>query len=119
MIRLPDPAWPVVVLAVICAIDAILCLGPVSFVRNCLQDVRFPRRYWPVLPVVKLAAAAGLVAGLWIPGLALLTSAALVAYFAVAIGMHLRARDLGRNLFVNASGMLVICVAVPAFCLLP
>jgi hypothetical protein len=26
--------------------------------------------------------------------------------------MHMRARDLGKNLFVNASGMLVICTAV-------
>jgi hypothetical protein len=40
-----------------------------------------------------------------------LTSAALLAYFLIAIAMHLRARDLGRNLFVNASGMLVLCVA--------
>jgi hypothetical protein len=78
---------------------------------------RFPHRYWSLLPVVKLAATAGLVAGIWIPLLALITSAALVAYFAVAIGMHLRTRDLGRNLFVNATGMLAICIAVPALSL--
>ena len=40
-----------------------------------------------------------------------MTCWALIAYFLVAIGMHVRARDFGRNLFVNATGMLVICVA--------
>jgi hypothetical protein len=59
---------------------------------------------------VKFAAAAGLVAGIWIPGLGLLTTSCLVLYFVVAISMHIRARDFGRNLFVNATGMLVICV---------
>ena len=118
MSGLPDPAWPVIALALISLVDAVMCLQPVPLVRECLESVRFPRRYWRVLPVVKLAAASGIVAGLWLPGLALLTSTALVAYFVVAMLMHLRARDLGRNLFVNAMGMLAICVAVPAVCLL-
>lgn len=59
------------------------------------------------------AAVAGLIAGLWIPYLAAVTCAALIAYFVIAIGMHVAARDLGRNLFVNATGMLAICIAVP------
>ncbi len=29
-------------------------------------------------------------------------------YFVVAITMHVRARDFGRNLFANATGMLVL-----------
>lgn len=32
-------------------------------------------------------------------------------YFVIAIGMHVRARDFGRNLFANATGMLVLCTA--------
>jgi len=32
--------------------------------------------------------------------------------------MHVRAHDLGRNLFVNATGMLGICVATMVACLL-
>jgi hypothetical protein len=40
--------------------------------------------------------------------LALVTCAALVAYFVVAIAMHVRAGDYGRNLFVNAIGMLIL-----------
>lgn len=111
----PDPVWPVIVLAVISAGDGIMCLGPVAFIRDCLDDVGLPRRYWRLLPVLKFAAAAGLVAGIWIPWLGLVTSCCLVAYFVVAISMHIRARDFGRNLFANATGMLAICVAVTLY----
>jgi hypothetical protein len=104
-----DPWWPLAALALIQAADAAFCDKPLGFVRDCLIDVRF--RFWPVLTPLKLAAAAGLVLGIWFVPLAVLTSAALLAYFLIAIAMHLRARDLGRNLFVNASGMLVLCVA--------
>jgi hypothetical protein len=45
-------------------------------------------------------------------------TACLVAYFLFAIGMHVRARDVGRNLFVNATGMLVLCLATGVFCFL-
>jgi hypothetical protein len=107
-----NPWWPLVVLAAVQAVDAALCRRPVRFIEQCLEDVRFPRRYWRVLTPVKLAAAAGLVLGIWLPPLAVLTAAALVSYFLVAIAMHVRARDLGRNLFVNAAGMLAGCAAV-------
>jgi hypothetical protein len=108
----PDPVWPVLVLALIQLGDAALCVGPVAFVRQCLIDVRFPRRWWSVLAPLKVAAAAGLIAGLWIPYLGAVTSLALIAYFLVAISAHVRARDFGRVLFVNATGMLVLCVGV-------
>lgn len=111
MTSLPDPVWPVIVLAAIQLVDAGLSYRPVAFVAKCLEDVRFPREWWWVLSPIKVAASAGLVAGIWIPFLGMVTTIALVLYFIVAIGMHFRARDFGRNLFVNASGMLVICVA--------
>lgn len=113
---LPDPIWPVVVLAAIQVADGVLCLRPVAFVARCLTNVRFPRRYWVVLSPVKFAAALGLVAGIWVPYLGLLTSVALVAYFVVAVSMHIAARDLGRDLFVNASGMLLLCLATLVYC---
>ncbi len=116
MTLLPDPIWPVVVLALISLIDGVLCIKPVGFIARCFDDVRWPRRYWWMMTPIKFAAAAGLIAGIWIPGLAALTTACLVIYFVVAIAMHIRARDFGRNLFVNASGMLVICVATGLFC---
>jgi hypothetical protein len=111
MVALPDPVWPVVVLAVIQAVDAVLSYRPVPFVARCLADVRFPRRYWWMLTPTKAAAATGLVAGVWVPYLGVVTAAALVLYFVVAICMHVAARDLGRVLFVNATGMLLLCVA--------
>jgi hypothetical protein len=115
---LPDPVWPVVVLALVQLVDGVLCLGPVPFVARCFEDVRFPRRLWWMMPPIKFAAAAGLVAGIWIPALGALTCGALVLYFVVAISMHIAARDFGRNLFVNATGMLLLCLAVGVFCFL-
>jgi hypothetical protein len=55
------------------------------------------------------------VIGIWVESLALLTSVCLVGYFVIAITMHIRARDFGRNLFVNATGMLIISVALLIF----
>lgn len=111
MLASPDPVWPVLVLAAISLVDGILCVKPVEFIAQCFADVRFPRKWWWIMPPIKFAAAAGLVAGIWIPWLGLVTNGALILYFLVAISMHIRARDLGRNLFVNATGMLVLCVA--------
>lgn len=116
MTLLPDPTWPVLVLALISAVDAVLCLKPVAFIARCFSDMGFPRRYWRLTPIVKFAATAGLLAGLWLPVLGAVTTASLIAYFIVAIGVHIRARDLGRNLFFNATGMLTICVATFGFC---
>lgn len=112
-----DPWWPLAALAAIHIGDAALCVKPVGFIRDCLVDVGFPRRFWRVLTPLKLAAAAGLLIGIWVPALALLTSSALVCYFLVAISAHVRARDFGRNLFVNATGMLALCLATLAFVL--
>ncbi|GAA2263691.1 DoxX family protein [Glycomyces scopariae] len=106
----PDPLWPVLVLAFVSFGDALLCLRPVAFVAKCFEDVRFPRRWWWVAAPLKFAAAAGLVAGIWIPYLGALTAAAVVLYFLSAVAMHVRARDFGRNLFLNAAGMLALSV---------
>jgi hypothetical protein len=118
MTSVPEPVWPVVVLALISLGDGLLCIKPAPFIAQCFEDVHWPRRHWWLMPPIKFAAAAGLFAGIWIPGLAALTIACLMLYFVVAIAMHIRARDLGRNLFVNASGMLVLCVATSVYCLL-
>lgn len=112
-----EPWWPLAVLAFVQVGDAILCRRPVPFIRDCLVDVNFPRRYWRLLTPLKVAAAAGLVIGIWVPPLAVLTCAALVCYFAVAIGAHVLARDFGRNLFLNATGMLALCAASLVFVL--
>lgn len=115
---LPEPVWPVLVLAMISTADAVLCLRSTPFITRCLEDVRWPRRFWQVLPGIKFAAAAGLVLGVWVPWLAVITTTCLVAYFVIAIAMHLAARDLGRNLFLNAFGMLAISGTTTVFCFL-
>jgi hypothetical protein len=115
---LPDPVWPVIVLAVIQLVDGLLCIKPVGFVARCFEDVNFPRRFWWLTAPVKFAAAAGLLAGLWVPYLGALTTAAVILYFLVAIAMHIGAGDFGRNLFLNATGMLGISAATFLFCFL-
>lgn len=111
----PEPIWPVIVLAAISFADGLLCIKPVGFIAQCFIDVRWPQKWWWIMPPIKFAAAAGLIAGIWIPWLGLATNVALIAYFIVAITMHIRARDFGRNLFINATGMLVLCVACLLF----
>jgi hypothetical protein len=118
MHALSEPAWPVVLLAIVCVVDAALCWKPVGFIARCFAEVGWPRRYWPMMAPIKLAAAAGLLAGIWVPWLGPVTTGCLILYFLVAISMHVRARDLGRNLFVNAIGMLLLCLAVFVFCFL-
>lgn len=109
---LPDPRWPVVLLAIVQAADALLVLLRPPFIVACLDGVRLPRRWWPLLVWLKAAAAAGLIAGLWVPWLGLTTSVAVVAYFVVAATMHVRSRYLGRDFWLNCLGMLAMSVAV-------
>lgn len=113
-----DPIWPLFVLAAIQLADAIFCIRPLRFVAECFDDVGFPRRYWWVFTPIKLAAAGGLVIGAWVPGVGLAACLGLIAYFLLAIGFHVRARDIGRNLFVNALGMLALSVATTYVCFL-
>jgi hypothetical protein len=105
-----DPTWPLFVLAAIQLADAAACVKPIAPVANCFDDVNFPRRFWWVFTPIKLAAAAGLLVGGWVPEIGLAACLGLVLYFVLAIGAHVRARDFGRNLFVNATGMLVLTV---------
>src|SRR5699024_7819554 len=76
----------------------------------------FPRDWWWVLAVVTFLAAAGLVAGLWIPGLGAAASVGLVVYFLCAAAAHLRADYIGRDFWLDCLGMLVACLAVLIFC---
>ncbi|WP_280438073.1 hypothetical protein [Nocardia carnea] len=105
---LPDPAWPVLVLAGVQFVDAAMCVRPPHFIALCLKAVNWPRKLWWLLPPIKSILGTGMIAGLWFPYIAAVSCTALVAYFLVAIGMHIGAGDLGRNLYINAVGMLSI-----------
>ncbi|MEV0697276.1 DoxX family protein [Saccharopolyspora sp. NPDC050389] len=110
-----EPWWPLAVLAVVQFGDAIMCIKPMAFIRQCLEDVGFPEQYWWLLPALKIAATAGLIIGIWFRPLAILTCAALVLYFLIAFASHVRMKDFGRNLFLNCTGMLAACIAALVF----
>lgn len=108
-----DPVWPVLVLAVVTAADGIACLGPIPFIREALDRVDCPEPVRKALPWVKFAATIGLVMGLWVPVLGLITSGCLVAYFAIATWMHIRARDEVTNtLGAVLMGVVVVFVSL-------
>lgn len=119
MPQFPDPVWPVIVLAAVSFADGLACIKPMRFIAECFEDVNWPRRLWWIMPPIKFAVTAGLILGMWVPYLGLVIVVALVLYFGVAIGFHIRARDFGRNLFVNAVGMLVISMATIAISFVP
>jgi hypothetical protein len=84
-------------LALFQAVDAAICVKPIPYVAQCLDDVGYPKQGRWVFPVVKAAGAIGLIGGTRFPGLARLTLIMLTIYFALAVGAHVRVRDFGLN----------------------
>ncbi|WP_078312008.1 MULTISPECIES: DoxX family protein [unclassified Mycobacterium] len=80
-------------LAVIQAADAAVCVRPMRPIKESLEKVGLPQRIWWVLPVVKLASAAGLIGGIRWAALGRLTTFMLTIYFTLAVGAHIRVRD--------------------------
>jgi hypothetical protein len=103
---IPNPAWAPAALAAFQFADAAFSRRPLWFVQQCLEDVRFPRPHWWIFTPIKAAAGLGLVVGLWVPYIGAITAGALVLYFVLAVGSHLRVADIGRNL-LSATGMLL------------
>ncbi|THA68680.1 hypothetical protein E6P78_13570 [Streptomyces sp. A0958] len=110
--ELPSLIWPVVVLLVIQAGDAAMMLRPPRFIVDCLESVRLPRDWWWALTTAKAASVVGLLVGLWVPGVAMTTTAAIVVYFLAAAASHIRARALSSAFWVNCLGMLLLSLAV-------
>ena len=98
--------------------DAIACFIPASFITRALDAVDCPPRLRTLIPFVKIDAAIGLAIGLWVPVIGLLTSGALVVYYLVAVGFHVRAKDSVAN-SVPAIALAVISAAVGVFTYLP
>ena len=80
-------------LAAFHAVDAVGCAVQVAPIKKILDDLGVPEGVRPVLPVVKAAAAVGLLSVTWFPALARLTTAMLTLYFVLAVGAHVRAHD--------------------------
>jgi hypothetical protein len=64
-----------------------------EFVSHHLDHLGVPQVLRPTLSPIKVASSAGLLLGLRLPRLGAVTSAGLVAYYAFAVGFHLRAGD--------------------------
>lgn len=115
MILIPDPWWLPVILAAALLFDAIASIRPPKFIRDCLDGVAFPRDWWWALIVIKTLATAGLIVGIWVPGVAFAANAGVVVYFISAAAAHIRARFTGQSFWVNCLGMLALSVAVLVF----
>ena len=119
MILLPDPWWPQALLAVILLGAAMASLRPLRFIRDCLEGVELPAQWWWALIVVKLLAVTGLIAGIWVPGIAVSANVGIVVYFLCAAAAHLRAHFLGRAFWLNCLGMLGLSVGALVISLAP
>ncbi|WP_196804527.1 DoxX family protein [Cellulomonas sp. URHD0024] len=112
---LPDPSWTVVALAALLLLDAVLSVKPAKFIDVCLTGVNFPRNWWWALIVIKLVAVAGLIIGIWVPGVALAATVGVIAYFLCAGVAHVRAKFLQQEFWVNCLGFLGSAVLVLIF----
>lgn len=83
--------------------DAVACAIPVPYITKALDNLGVPPDIRWILPVVKAAAAIGLLSVFRFPALARLTTAVLTLYFVLAVGAHIRARDRLVNAIPAAS----------------
>ena len=118
MILIPSAWLPPALLAAVLLIDIALSIRPVQFIRNCLHGVRFPEEWWWSLLVIKALATAGLIAGIWMPGLAFAANSGVIAYFLCAAIAHIRAKATGSAFWINCLGMLALSCATLALSLI-
>ena len=76
--------------------------------------VGVPLRLFPILAVLEIAGAVGLLAGIGLEPLGVAAAVGLVAYFIAATSSHLRKRDLAAGHVVPPVMMLVISVVALA-----
>lgn len=112
MFHVPSSAWPTILLAAILFGDALISVVPVKLVRDCYRGVGFPADWGWALVYIKLLAVAGLLVGLWQPGVGVAATAGVVAYFVAASIAHVKAGFRSSTFWVNCLGMLVFSVAV-------
>ena len=75
------------------AVDAVACAIPLDYIRRDLDNIGCPDAIRRALPYIKGASAAGLLLGRRWPLIGRVTALSLVAYFLVAVGFHVRAKD--------------------------
>lgn len=94
-------------LAALQAGDAVACAIPIAPIEKAFDDVGLAPQLRPIIPVVKVASAIGLLSVYRFPGLARLTTFMLTVYFVLAVGSHVRAKDWSPGL-VAASSFLTL-----------
>lgn len=100
-------------LAAFLAGDAVASAIPVPYVAKNMDAMRIPAEVRWAVPVAKAATALGLLSVFRFPGVARLTTGLLTAYFAGALGIHLRVRNRAANI-VPAVLLLVVFAAMTA-----
>lgn len=90
--------------------DAVACAIPLPIIAKTLDDLKVSDNIRPVLPVVKAAAAIGLLSVTRFPALARLTTAMLTLYFVLAVGAHIRVGDKAVNAIPAASFLAMYAV---------
>jgi hypothetical protein len=100
-------------LAAIQAGDAVACGLQLPPIKKALDDVGLARGLRPVLPIVKGAAAVGLLSVYRYPTLARVTTFMCTVYFVLAVAFHLKARDWSPGL-VTAASFLALYAAMTA-----
>jgi hypothetical protein len=83
--------------------DAVACAIPLPYIAKSLDTLQVPPSVRPILPVVKVASAVGLLSVTRFPALARLTTAMLTLYFVLAVSAHIRAKDRPVNAIPAAS----------------
>jgi hypothetical protein len=100
-----------VILVLILLMSARLWITQPPEVVTTVGRLRLPAWAPPYLGALKLAGAAGVLAGLWLEALGLVAAAALVAYFVGAVLAHLRVGD-GRNVWQPAVPLVMSVAAL-------
>ena len=83
-----------------------------KYIQDCLDGVGFPRDWCWALLAIKSLAVVGLIARLWIPGVAISATIGVITYFCCAAYAHIRAKFFGQAFWLNCLGMLALSVIV-------
>jgi DoxX-like family len=73
--------------------------------------VGVPLAAFPLLALLEIAGAVGLLAGIWLEPLGVAAAAGLVAYFIAALASHLRVRDLNAEHLFPGTLLLLMSAA--------
>lgn len=106
-------------LAVLQIADAIVSATPQMSMAARLDHLRVPEALRPLLPVIKVSTSLGLLVGMRRPRVGALTCAALVAFYASAVGFHGFAGDrpavaLPAGAFGASAGLCLVRYFLPA-----